>query len=739
MFVSWRGDEQSAVALAASHPFFDHFLIVGASSESARDIETFQSTPQIRPPKILYQYPPNKQAPPHVEHFCFPRGVPLTCISRTESSSNLNNLLFGSLWSELEKPDNSYVFLLSGESDNAQSSPSQLFGICVLLQELVDGDSCFFDCEPLQRDLNPKNLKALQGGFDVVGPRCYCFLTRFPFLQFNFQLLQYFLEKERYFTIVDRSCLSNELNEVKNAALEALELYYNSRGKSVLQSANCKVVPAVESVSLELPDAKFYQSGREGSGEGVVADWALLRSFKNNAVDSLLLLFERALLEKSSLVVSDKLGLLSAVLLSLVPMLRPFTFQIPFLPILPESLLDYLDSPVPFLMGVHSIPDEMRLNPANNYVIYFLDSQARLSNNPPGTINTPIHQAPILPKYNQLRSRLQQLLSEYRADKTGTQQERNDNLVTNISSAFRSYHSWLIDQIGAAVLKCISASRQEERERELEKKLQKSLSFLESINNSLEAEDEVLTIEEGFFDIDTNIEKTLKFFKTTDQPFYGQFFRTQLFVYHSPMIAKSINEAQNQSLEVRAKIDSLLEMELKSEEALKAYCAQLENKNDPNVKVYKQELERSKAYVAQLKQSKTAVEKEAILYNLPRISSANLKSQANSGPIVVMTTASPVESPSSASKPLANSVGVSNSTGAPSRHSRKKSVTEMIFERLGSGKVDTPLKFHTNKSLGHRRTRSSHTAELHEQIASGKPILTPIIESPAQHRKFFEV
>jgi len=63
MFVSWRGDEESAVALAASHPFFDHFLIVGATSASVRDIDekAFKSEPQIRPPEILYQYPPNKK------------------------------------------------------------------------------------------------------------------------------------------------------------------------------------------------------------------------------------------------------------------------------------------------------------------------------------------------------------------------------------------------------------------------------------------------------------------------------------------------------------------------------------------------------------------------------------------------------------------------------------------------------------------------------------------------------
>lgn len=72
----------------------------------------------------------------------------MNCIFRTESNSSLNNLLFGSLYSELDKPDNSYVFMLSGGtnleevSSNSDAQPdSQLFGICVLLTELVKVNS----------------------------------------------------------------------------------------------------------------------------------------------------------------------------------------------------------------------------------------------------------------------------------------------------------------------------------------------------------------------------------------------------------------------------------------------------------------------------------------------------------------------------------------------------------------------------------------------------------------------
>ena len=48
------------------------------------------------------------------------------------------------------------------------------------------------------------------------------------------------------------------------------------------------------------------------------------------------------------------IGVLSTVVLALVPLLRPFAWQSLLLPVLPaqERLLDILDAPVPFILGV---------------------------------------------------------------------------------------------------------------------------------------------------------------------------------------------------------------------------------------------------------------------------------------------------------------------------------------------------------------------------------------------------
>ena len=51
------------------------------------------------------------------------------------------------------------------------------------------------------------------------------------------------------------------------------------------------------------------------------------------------------------------IGILSAVVLSLVPLMRPFAWQSLLLPILPvqEKMLDLMEAPVPFILGVKVI------------------------------------------------------------------------------------------------------------------------------------------------------------------------------------------------------------------------------------------------------------------------------------------------------------------------------------------------------------------------------------------------
>ncbi|KAG6426964.1 hypothetical protein SASPL_111203 [Salvia splendens] len=80
--------------------------------------------------------------------------------------------------------------------------------------------------------------------------------------------------------------------------------------------------------------------------------------------DDILTLITGVLLEKQIIMMCPNLGILSAVVLSVIPMIRPFEWQSLFLPILPARMVDFLDAPVPFIVGTqHKLTDLKRRSP----------------------------------------------------------------------------------------------------------------------------------------------------------------------------------------------------------------------------------------------------------------------------------------------------------------------------------------------------------------------------------------
>ncbi|KAB2003659.1 hypothetical protein ES319_D11G147000v1 [Gossypium barbadense] len=94
------------------------------------------------------------------------------------------------------------------------------------------------------------------------------------------------------------------------------------------------------------------------------------------SLDSILAVLAGVLLEKQVVVISPNLGVLSAVVLSIVPLIRPFQWQSLFLPVLPMRMLDFLDAPVPFLVGVQHKPNELKMKTSNLVQVNLLKNQA---------------------------------------------------------------------------------------------------------------------------------------------------------------------------------------------------------------------------------------------------------------------------------------------------------------------------------------------------------------------------
>lgn len=85
-----------------------------------------------------------------------------------------------------------------------------------------------------------------------------------------------------------------------------------------------------------------------------VAEWCFPGMFRTLSVKTLVKLFTAVLLEEKIVMICGDTGVLTSCVTGLTAMLRPYAWQGTFLPVLPPSMMDVLDSPVPFVAGVPS-------------------------------------------------------------------------------------------------------------------------------------------------------------------------------------------------------------------------------------------------------------------------------------------------------------------------------------------------------------------------------------------------
>ncbi|XP_042130322.1 DENN domain-containing protein 5B isoform X4 [Peromyscus maniculatus bairdii] len=93
---------------------------------------------------------------------------------------------------------------------------------------------------------------------------------------------------------------------------------------------------------------------RPGPGELPLSDYPLREAFELLGLENLVQVFTCVLLEMQILLYSQDYQRLMTVAEGITTLLFPFQWQHVYVPILPASLLHFLDAPVPYLMGLQS-------------------------------------------------------------------------------------------------------------------------------------------------------------------------------------------------------------------------------------------------------------------------------------------------------------------------------------------------------------------------------------------------
>ncbi|KAH7295774.1 hypothetical protein KP509_27G065400 [Ceratopteris richardii] len=146
-------------------------------------------SPPIPEAEILYSFPPGKKLPMRQKDliaFCYPGGVEAYSVERTPSMSELNEIVYGQ--DHVMRDDLSYVFLLK-VADNAT-----LYGVCVYVPQLVKQTPGLMT---LGSNLRSRSSPAPLSRFSLTTYRCYCLLTKLPFFDLHFEVLNSIITQER--------------------------------------------------------------------------------------------------------------------------------------------------------------------------------------------------------------------------------------------------------------------------------------------------------------------------------------------------------------------------------------------------------------------------------------------------------------------------------------------------------------------------------------------------------------
>eukprot|EP00250_Pteridium_aquilinum_P027228 c3447_g1_i1 orf=644-3112(+) len=169
------------------------------------------SSPPMPNPEILYAFPPGKKLPMRQKDllaFCYPGGVEAHLVERTPSLSELNEIVYGQ--DHVMRDDLSYIFFLK-VADNAT-----LYGVCVYVPEVVKQPPGIMTMNSKPQS---RGVPAPLSRFCLTTYRCYCLLTKLPFFDLHFEVLNSIITQERLDRITE--CVNEmTLSSFENSGAE---------------------------------------------------------------------------------------------------------------------------------------------------------------------------------------------------------------------------------------------------------------------------------------------------------------------------------------------------------------------------------------------------------------------------------------------------------------------------------------------------------------------------------------
>ncbi|KAH7656661.1 cDENN domain-containing protein [Dioscorea alata] len=155
-------------------------------------------------------------------------------------------------------------------------------------------------------------------------------------------------------------------------------LEFQRPAETVLHIAGSTVDLRSQNASLKLAESALLAE-EEATALSV---WTVACICGSLRLENVLALFSGALLEKQIVVVCSNLGILSASVLSIVPLIRPYQWQSLLMPVLPIYMMDFLDAPVPYIVGIKNKTSELQSKLSNVILVDVNKNQVKSTSMP---------------------------------------------------------------------------------------------------------------------------------------------------------------------------------------------------------------------------------------------------------------------------------------------------------------------------------------------------------------------
>lgn len=476
-----------------------HFVVCGIAPSDVTDA----AAPTPPAPTLLWRWSATEDPatsssssssalPPQLLDFCFPQG----CRAEVTWATGAENAAVrAALVDPQHETSDPFVFLISGE----RAEP--LFGVCIARTELallpppvmLQGKGKASDSnETAAEEELPAAL--LEAPFPVTR-RCYALLSRHALLPLLHELLSAVLAADFAAsadvrrTLLLRLLSSGDSASASAASQETLKLGDAKAALDILRfagSAALRVPSPGDVLQYRLPGSVATQQPRSfrcpvgptprDSAMNMLMEWSLVTLFECLSLESALLLsllifsphrcsqhhpqtdvlrvLSAVLCERSVLFVCEDVSVLSSIALSTLAAVQPLAWQGIFIPLLPTTISDAIEAPVPYIIGVPSV-DEGAVS--LDHVIVVDVARDRLTNH--GAILPALPDGRIL--HERLRALHQQVFSPLATRSARSMQDAalpvresmqrgsvaRVALAHSLSLRLSEYVSWIVGQV----------------------------------------------------------------------------------------------------------------------------------------------------------------------------------------------------------------------------------------------------------------------------------------------------